>query len=205
MAASKYARAAHLLRSGLSQLEAADVMGVDPRTLRRWEKDGKLPEPGSNGNGTKKEKLSEARLRKEAALAEKHELDAATRRGELVDRKLLEDVLLRLRSAVDSLPRTLSVDVAELLGITRREALPLVEKVASMVRREVRMELERMAEENATQHEEPEPLPEDAPAFVHLRRADIETMEELRAVEDDLEELDGIGPARARAIREWLG
>lgn len=191
------------MRGGLSQREAADAVGVTARTLRTWKAQGLLDDdagPAANGDG---ESLAEARRRKEAALAEKHELDAAERRGELVHRELLTDTLTRVRAAIDAVPRRLVGEVAGLLGIPQREALPLLEEAAALVRREVRAELERWSGEEHDAHRGPTPLPDDTPAVLYLRRAGVETIERLRAIED-LEGLEGIGPKRAERIRDWL-
>jgi hypothetical protein len=146
--------------------------------------------------------LSDARRRKEAALAEKHELDAARRRGELIERSHLVDVLLRIRRIVDALPRRRCQEVAELLGIEPRQAVPMLEGVADAILAELRGELERWAQEGASAQIDT-PLPEELPHRKYLIRFGCETVEELKAM-DDLTLVPGIGEARAADLEGWL-
>lgn len=209
----------------VSQADLAGLFGVSARTIRDWHARG-LEAAARLDSGRydlaaafrwrlederrrleesddSRSDFDEARSRKEMALAEKHELDAAQKRSELVHVSLLEDTLLRIRASIDSLPRQMAPDVAEILDIQLREALPLAERMAGVVRREVRNELERMADEREPRDVEPTPLPDDAPALLWLDRAGIETVEGLLELED-VREVDGIGAVRADAIEEWL-
>lgn len=203
MVTRKHRRASELLQSGLSQRDTAALMDVTPRTIRNWKAEGKLP--GLEENGRKDEEevsLSDARRRKEAALAEKHELDAARQRGELIEKDHLVDVLLRVRRVADALPARMCQDVAELLDLETREALPLLEEVADRIIERVRAELESWVREELEARTDT-PLPEDVPHRQWLVKAGVETVEELEE-RADLTELRGIGPARAAKLRGWL-
>lgn len=145
----RYARAARLLEDGLSQVEVADVLGVTPRTVRRWQRAGKVPEVSANGDGGEKPSFSEARARKEWAMAQKHELQLQQMRGDLVP---ADDVNARIRAAlepVDVALRTahtrLARDWSQRLGISEGEAVHLIRDLTDDVRAAIVSELEEAA------------------------------------------------------------
>lgn len=146
-----------LRADGLTWSEIADTLEVSRSTVWRWRKAGKVREPGSsNGAGTVQHRstdagdvatdgetptLSSSRARKEDALARKHELDAAEREADLITRDAFRDSLAHVRRVVDSLPRRKATEVAEMLGVTPREAMPLLEDVADAIIAEIHDQL----------------------------------------------------------------
>lgn len=76
---------------------------------------------------------------------------------------------------------------------------------ADMTYAEARQRLLSEAEEQGITDEKRDPskLDEDFPGFKQLTAAGIETLDELKAIED-LTEIDGIGPKTAEAIREAM-
>lgn len=171
MTDDRHRRAAEMLADGHAQVEVADEVGVSSRTVRRWKKAGKLDglageeEPdstaggpdrgaavGPSANGGDPSTLSEARRRKEAALAAKHELDAGERAGTLIHRDHLRDALLVARRAIQSAAAVLLQDAAELLEVEPREAQPLLEELADRVVAHVRVEITEWVEDGAARH-----------------------------------------------------
>lgn len=143
----RHAKAARLLGDGLSQVEVADVLGVTPRTVRRWQRAGKIPSVSPNGSGSKKPSFTEARARKEWAMAQKHELQLQQMRGDLVP---AEDVNARIRGALEPVEvalRTahtrLARDWSERLGISEGEAVHLIRGLADDVRASIVEKLEQ--------------------------------------------------------------
>lgn len=147
MVDERHRRAAELLVQGYTQVEAAEAVGVSPRTIRRWRNAGKLdglaaeaepdnepdkvaPEghPGGNGTGSGAS-LSEARRRKALALALKRELEAGRMVGDLVPISMLRHVTTRIRRAVETAPRRHLQEIAELMNVAPREAMPVVERI----------------------------------------------------------------------------
>lgn len=178
-------------------------MDVTPRTIRNWRADDLLPDLGSNGSDPAEEvSLSDAKRRKEVALAEKHELDAAKQRGDLIEKSHMVDVLLRIRRIVDALPSRRCQEVARLLDAEPREVVPLLEEMSDLVLDEIRMELERWAAEGAVENLDT-PLPEDTPHRSFLVRHGCETIEDVEAL-DPISVVAGIGETRADEIRDWL-
>jgi len=146
MGSGQHRRAAELRREGYTQAATAEVVGISVRTLRRWEKDGKLDAALTNGSGPEPEPekeseetgLSEARRRKEIALAKKHELELRRKEGELIERSEHLDVLERAGQAARSAPRRLADEAGELLGTDSRDAMRLLELLVKPVLRVLR-------------------------------------------------------------------
>lgn len=177
MSDDRHVKAAELLADGHTQVEAADEVGVSPRTVRRWRNSGKLEglappdteadepdgsdsvsrngRPASNGRtGNPPATLSEARRRKTLALAERREMEAAKMRGELVTFDLVRDVTLRYRSAAEAAPRSLLPEIAELMGVQPREAQPILEEIADRLIEHGRLEIEELAKEHGAEVED---------------------------------------------------
>jgi len=151
----RHRRAAELRAAGHTQLEAADAVGVTPRTVRSWEKNGILaaalvhsraepeePEvqaeaaaPSTNGG---RPTLAAVRIRKEAALAEQHELKVKRMRGEMVPLEAVEEMIRDALAPVDvglrTLPNELAGEWARRMGIGEREALALLGEMAETMR-----------------------------------------------------------------------
>lgn len=131
MTDERWIRAAELRAEGYSQHATGEAIGVSGRTIRAWESSGKLdglaPTNGSGPEAAEDVGLSEARRRKEVALARRHELDLREREGELVQRSVVRDQLERAGEAARSAPRRLSHEAAEILGVEPRQAMELLE------------------------------------------------------------------------------
>lgn len=164
MSESKYQRAEKLRADGRTWREVAAAMDVTRRTVYRWRSSGKLQDPQehkqnggpsvaldgtSKGNGDGDTTLSAARLRKQQALAEKHELDLAERRGELVPRDAQRDIVVRFRSAIEAAPRALLPEIAEILDVPQREAHPVLERIADRIIEHTRATVEKWVKDEA--------------------------------------------------------
>lgn len=171
----RHEQAEQLLSEGHAVEDVALTVGVTPRTVYRWKANGKVEpdsraaadsgpagpdkhdngsrsEPATNGRPPgKPETLAEAKRRKQSALAEKHEQEAARRRGELVTRESQRDLIVRFRSAAESIPRVLLQDVAELLDLPPREVVPMLEDVADLVVEHGRLSVEELAKEHGAE------------------------------------------------------
>lgn len=136
------------------------------------------------------------RARKVQAEAELKELELGLRRGELVPtdaveaqvRDALEPVDIGLRTVHNRLSR----EWAEKLGVAEGEAVHLIKELADQVRAHL---VELLTDETR------DDLPEDLPWRSLLEDAGVTTLPELLELED-LTEIRGIGPARARQISE---
>jgi len=161
----RHTEAARLRDAGLTQAETADAVGVSARTLRRWERRGLLsralasidgadddedagpdtaagdvrrtPSIRSNGDGTPLS-LAAARARKEAALAEKHELELGRLRGDLVPLASVEALIRDATRPVDlglrTAPRELAPAWGRRFGIAEAAALHAVRELCDEIR-----------------------------------------------------------------------
>lgn len=194
----------------------AELIGVTARRVRQLVREGVLPkvsrgsypvagciqayigywqkraEPSENGHPEYKE----SRARKMAFDAELKALELERKRGSLVPVDVVEEQVRDALEPVDIGLRTahsrLSPSVAAELGIAEGEAVHLIRRLTD----ELRAHLVRVLEGE-------EPLPDDFPCLSILEREGIETLTELREVED-LTEIPGIGPARAKEIEEAM-
>lgn len=128
----RHVTAAKLRAEGHSQAASGEAVGVSARTIRTWEREGKL-EAALQINGSTPETpeaevgLSEARRRRELALAKKHEMDLRKKEGDLLDRAIVRDHLERVGQAARSAPKRLADEAAHLIGCEPREAMQLLE------------------------------------------------------------------------------
>lgn len=162
----RHLEAARLRADGLTQAETADAIGVSARTIRRWEHrdllsaalaatdgadddaDTEPDEPrtdvrrprvsGRARDGTPSVSLTEARARKEAALAAQHELKLRRLQGELVPLETVEALIRDATQPLDVALRTLSRELgprwAKRLGVSEGEALALVRELCEALR-----------------------------------------------------------------------
>lgn len=158
----RHIEAEKLRADGLSWTEVSDELGVSRSTVWRWRKAGKVSDPASsngtsdvatrNGGGAadaETPSLSESRARKESALAEKHEQDAAVRRGELMERSKHRHTLFVVRRAIEGAPKACLRDVAEIMGAEPREVFPVLERISETIRDQVYGEVEAWIQEEA--------------------------------------------------------
>jgi len=179
--------------ANLSQREAAALVGVTPEWLRQLDqrrtdkpprnKDGTYPRDAlltwweryqqqvQEGRGRRKRgaesEFDAARARKERALAEKHELQLAVLRGQLMRTELYEErlaaVLARLARNIDSIPTSWPTRLAACGGDPEEIRLALLELVrelrAGMV--VVADEIEREAEAEETEQADDRAQPAD--------------------------------------------
>lgn len=214
---------------GITATEAADRLGISRSWLYelttkghvRRNDDGSYPWPeiredyqeyqdelqerSRNGDGANDD-YERARARKTEAMARLKELRIAELEGRLVPIEEVEDRIREPLEAIDrglsSAPQRLAAHWAERLDITQGEAISLIGDLVDDVRGSVRRELDRLGEE-LDEEPTPSPLPDDFPARAWLAKAGVETLSELRAVED-LTDLRGIGEKRAEQIREVI-
>lgn len=177
------------LRTGQLDLSKA----IEWRLARAEEKAS-----GSNGarNGGKSVPIAESRARKEAALAEKHELEVAQRRGELVPAESVAAQVREELSPVDLGLRTAHMRFAgewsRKLGCSEGEAVHLIRDLADDLRAHIADAMEGEME-----------LPPEFPHRALLVEAGVRTFADLAGV-SDLTEIRGIGTKRAKEIREAM-
>lgn len=195
-----------------------DLIGVSARRVQQLAREGVVPKAGRGKyplagcvqayiaywQRQAEEALSrgpanfkEARAKKVRAEAELKELELGLKRGDLVPvdvveaqvRDALEPVNVGLRTAHTRLSRSWS----ERLGIPEGEAVYMIRELSD----DIRAHLVQMMERD-------EELPEDLPWRSLLEAEGITTLAALREL-DDLTAVAGIGPARARRIKEAIG
>lgn len=175
MTDDRHLKAAALLADGHTQVEAAEEVGVSPRTVRRWRNSGKLEglveadtgadtdatepdgpdtvdlngRPASNGRTGNPPTLSEARRRKTLALAERREIEAAKMRGDLIHIDFMRDALLRLKAAVRAAPKAVLPEITEAMGVETREAFPILDEVSGRILDHVEADFMKWLEEGA--------------------------------------------------------
>lgn len=193
----------------------AELVGLTARRIRQLAREGVLPkvargrypvaeciqayigywqqraERSSNGGGPG---WKEARARKTTVEVEIKELELAERRRELVP---VEDVEAMVSDALDPVdlglrtaPRQLAGTWSGRLECSEGEAVHLIRDLCDGLRDHLVSAMRSGGR-----------LPEDFPHRGILEAAGVETVRELRQVAD-LTEIHGIGPARAKEIRE---
>lgn len=139
---AKHEKAARLRAEGHAHDSIADAVGVTVRTVERWQSKGILPDPPStngNGNGNGEAMtLTEARTRKEAALAGLREIELRRQRESLVDRDEAElfvrDHARRMRLAFEGFADVHGPRIAGELGTdTGATALALAAEVRAFL------------------------------------------------------------------------
>ena len=205
----------------VNQKTLAEVLNLTTRQVRNLDELGLPSRPAPNGKDRlyslpravgwyldrERERLrpsakDQADARRAAAQARLAELELEEREGSLlpvvVHQRVMGEVFDDVRSNLLNLPGSVAT---QLVGLAEpREAVAVLRPaVDNCLTRLVAIadELEDRAEGSAG------PLPEDFPAARYLLQAGITSLAALRRQiqEDTLEEIPGIGPARARAIR----
>lgn len=212
----------------VDQQELAELFGVSPRTIRNWQADGMPVEGQRNGRkiyeaadciswrveqarakarraaaDVEAEGLptkQESQRRRAAVRAREAELDLAEREERIVDRaafrEVLSELLSVLRRAILNVPGRWA---AQLVGLNSpREAEKVLRRMARDLLRHLSGPVADAVETGGAAE-----LPDDFPGAEALRASGVVTVPELLEL-DDVQAVDGIGPARAEAIRDRL-
>jgi DNA-binding transcriptional MerR regulator len=117
----KQKKAAKLRAGGQPHEAIASAVGVTKRTVERWQSKGLLPELPKNGNGNGAMTLTEARTRKESALARLRELDVELREADYIPRAEYKqdarDFGARVREQLLAWPGRVAAEIAADLDV----------------------------------------------------------------------------------------